>query len=208
MSVPIGAKSWKQVDHRILPNKCGKEDGGTMGTPLVFPFIIFMTSPEKHRAFTVIASVLERWKSLFHNDPIVSLVDGAVAFCHEPCQLPKSDQYTWNKSSGEISLPIGSTGQIRFQKMNAKKKKSCQHLPAYKVWLYSISAGDDSPHLFAFWCERGHSSEHEYQNGIAHSHAPCQKNSMEFDSAELRLEDLSFLRRFVDPAVAREFGWV
>ena len=114
-------------------------------------------TPEKKRAFSVIARALPQWQAHFVEGPRpASLRTGVLAFSNLPFQLPPHTHWTWNKSSGETKLSFNQNTEISLQKMNAKKRKSCSTAtPSYKLWLYSLGEVNQPPHLFGVWCERG-----------------------------------------------------
>jgi len=204
--------------------------------PLASHFSSTMTkcTPEKKRAFSIVARALPQWQSHFVEGPRpASLCTGALSFSDLPFQLPPHTHWTWNKSSGETKLAFNQNTEICLQKMNAKKRKSCSTAtPSYKLWLYSLGEVNQPPHLFGVWCERGVSSssqspeegqsviletEPDVVSSICSSQESISSSFQRQDLVdtsssaasppEVKLSDFSFLTPYIAPELAREFGW-
>jgi len=191
--------------------------------------VICMLTPEQKRALNTLIPLVPRWKDMFyqHPTPPNMVQTNFVGFSHVAFRLPRSEEYSWNQSSGKVTVQMNEHSEITIQKMNSKRRKGCATNTSYKFWLYSLGSSNLPPHLFAIWCEKGDTpdeptpqqekpdalipteTEHySFPHLPGVDQTPSTENSTASGEDDLRVEELSFLRPWVNEELAREFGWM
>lgn len=151
-----------------------------------------------------------------------------------PPHIPHGKEWAWNQSRTKLEFKLGNILEGTLRKLNVRGKNgSIIPFANCKIWTFDIVLGDREDTSF-FWCEKGLSSKssscrssrehalpvrtHSHGREILGPHlnsnqpiATCEGDffpSEDQETPEITLADLSFLKEFVRPITAREFGWV
>src|SRR3990167_891937 len=117
---------------------------------------------------------------------------GFIGFSSNIIELKGTKKWRSNQSVTNIRFYIDENTSCLIHKLNARRKLANDVTPCYKVWLYDIFTHNDiNPSLYFIWCERGEEPE----------------SFPIIDPATITLEDLAFLKPFVDPEIAAYFNW-
>ena len=127
--------------------------------------------------------------------------------------LPHDSDWIWNQSKPKVNIPINSTEHIIITKLNPRKyNKSTEETirPKYKLWdceIISPRFSKDTPIHF-IWVEKGKPNPYgSCLNDITFDTKWIfeeDKNSSE----DLHIQDFSFLKDFIEPHLALQFGWL
>lgn len=125
-----------------------------------------------------------------------SFIKDFHAFTHKRIELKSTNEWRWNQSIGNVTFELNSELEVELNKLNSRKKSTnspnAQKIPKMKVWLYQIFNKNDLSRrvmINFIWCEDG-VSPHSI-----------------FNPADIRIEDLSFLKSFTSQDIANAFGW-
>merc|ERR1719262_669932 len=172
-------------------------------------------TPEQQRAIQVLLLNLPHWKEYYQPEvgsefaQIPMFASNFMAFSTEPFRkLPHDDTWIWNQSNAKVTTELDQYHECTLQKMNTRNKKN------------------QPSHLYFLWCEKGVSQKQQMAPIISQNDLQCidnytvypqtqyveyTKSSHEYyptqESFDITLDDLSFLRPFMDQEVASEFGW-
>lgn len=196
---------------------------------------IHSISPEQQRALSVLHSNLKKWKELQRDKEFDRKVLTTNYVCFSTVafkDLPRKNTWVWNQSNAKIKVQLTENCIVTFQKMNTRKRKDAPKPPSHKLWVFTIdSISNDLPKkLFFIWCEKGvaktfnlnyssapsiipggcrftvidHKNSELIHSSFERSHFTPSENR---NSLELSVADLSFLKPFIEPTIAQEFGW-
>ena len=141
--------------------------------------------------------------------------------------------WTWNQSNAKKKVIFENDISVVVQKFNTRKKKKTAETDGtiFKLWMFHVYKHSENSFLGVFiWCEKGYAPLNTYYNSPNNN--PCYYyNSQPMTSyfpatsedlfpaptptcstpsaqvPSLTLEDLDFLRPFVDDFTAASFGW-
>ena len=102
--------------------------------------------------------------------------------------LPRTKTWLWNQSRGRQPLrSYNNDISLSFYKVTTRKAKNCNLTPPpCKLWVFNINRASDNKVLSIIWCERG----------------------LDYHCIDdITVEELSFLKPFIDEKCAQEFGW-
>ena len=125
-------------------------------------------------------SMFVKGKTLFQNQHLTSK------------NIPKGPRWTWNQSRGKRVIDdFRENLQLTFFKLNTridyvKSNHPPDPPPKYKIWIFNLIHTKNFKEFSFFWCENG-------------------DDPVELD--ESLLADLCFLKDFIEPSLANEFGW-
>lgn len=131
------------------------------------------------------------------------LPTGFVATSCTPIEktcLPREQTWCWNQSNTKVEVILSDGTPVVFRKISPKKIDSRIVTPSYKLWIFQLQQTSDSPRLDFIWCEKGYDSVRTTTRSVDTEIGPVFPD-------QLSLEVLSFLRPFVEPEVAKAFGW-
>lgn|SRR3990167_2642592 len=156
---------------------------------------------EQKRAISVFFDKMQNFDHYIPNSYMVNkhgdlLPSGFTATSQRPfvvSDLPREAHWGWNQSSCKQTIRIENRILVTFRKICVKRKTSATlPVPSYKVWIFDIEYNEFEPHQYLLWCEKGHGVDTDL--------------GMIFP-AELTIQELSFLKPFVEETLARELGW-
>ena len=108
-------------------------------------------------------------------------------------ELKGTNEWRWNQSVANVTFLLQEDLHVVMHKLNSRRKSAeSGDIPSLKVWLYQIFTDDPSsgnPVLYFLWCEKGVPPDA--------IHNP----------ADIRIEDLAFLKSFTSQDIAAGFGW-
>lgn len=175
-----------------------------------FNFEFVALSQEKKKAVRKCMEALERKDRLIV--PSLGprpLPTGFMCFTHKPLrkdEIPRQSHWRWNQCNKQTLMSLGDC-TLSFVKYNTRRSgsRASQHVRR-KIWMFTIDH-KNGPSYF-LWCERGEDEVPEEEWTEAISSPPTSPMSPLHSACELpALSDLSWLRDFVDPCLAKEFGW-
>ena len=169
-------------------------------------------TPEQRQAVQVLADSLPFWDdylcSVDELQATKTCCSNFKAFLTE--QISYSDlhhgpTWFWNQSNAKKYILFDDGVRAVMQKYNTRKLNKA--IPSdgmiFKLWLFFIYRSDNSFLGVFVWCEKGLSPSHEQHNNSSENF-----DFFEVEQAkDLKLEDLNFLRQFVDEETAISLGW-
>ena len=187
--------------------------------------------PEQRRALDVLSSHLLQWENNFVDEytlPQLTRQDNRF-FTSQSLQtanLPRGEKWQWNQSRSKTTFVVGEELRISFCKLNTRKAKDVMaRSPPFKVWIFHLDFMQEDFSLHFAWCEKGERvSPHEslhlpvksvssasskvFYHAPAYSHDLSRNGSLEIPCIDqISVEELSFLRDFIDVELGQEFGW-
>src|SRR3990167_1720691 len=114
-----------------------------------------------------------------------------IGFSSSKIELKGGTEWRWNQSVTNITFILEPEVTVYMHKLNSRRKiPGSGELPSYKVWIYHIHQNHTGePTMHFIWCEKGTSP------------------IIPEDPSLIRLQDLAFLKQFVETDVAESFGW-
>jgi len=183
-------------------------------------------SPEQEKAYAVLKECLPSYQQyLVDSLPPKPLETNYRAFSKRVIlkeNLPHESWWVWNQSNAKVERWLNENIKVTIQKFNPRKRAGYREKKAsYKLWLYSLSNKSLEHQLSFVWCEKGVSNSS--LNFEAFEPFECSSmdvDMMDYDytdaeisfldmlnGEDVTLQSLSFLKTFVSPKVAAEFGW-
>jgi len=187
--------------------------------------------PEQRRALDVLSSHLLQWENHFVDDytlPQLTRQDNRF-FTSQSLQtanLPRGDNWQWNQSRSKTTFSLGDELRVSFCKLNTRKAKDVvTRSPPFKVWIFHLDFLREDLTLHFAWCEKGDRAPADIstsmsvkpvkQAGFHHRVPVYSENSLSTPVVELpttcidqiSVEELYFLRDFIDVELGQEFGW-
>ena len=114
--------------------------------------------------------------------------------------LPHESHWVWHQSNSKRCVQT-KFGDVIITKQTPRKLDRTDRCPSYKLWMFEVvhSAGP----LYFIWCEKGKADIYA-SPPMARIRSPRQNNHQ---SDPIAVEDLAFLKDFIDPSLAIQFGW-
>ena|SRR3990167_8845883 len=106
-------------------------------------------------------------------------------------KLPREDGWCWNQSNAKATVIVDGE-LIDFRKISPRKKTKSAKAPFFKIWLYHSVHND----FHFLWCEKG-----EDKAGINTEIGRIFPHQIE-------LNNLAFLKPFIDEQIALELNWL
>lgn len=152
-------------------------------------------SKEKQRAIEKLKECWPNQESLMVSeisDSAGVFLTDFYGFTTRRIELKGTNEWRWNQSVANVTFQLDNL-HVVMNKLNSRRKSpESGDIPSLKIWLYHIFDGDPSsgnPILYFIWCEKGVSPDA--------IHNP----------ADIRIEDLAFLKSFTSHDIAAGFGW-
>jgi hypothetical protein len=178
-------------------------------------------TPEQQKAFIVLENCLPYECSLAFRESHIEQMfpTNYTAFSPVPFTrntLPKDKDWLWNQSSAKITVALNALESATFQKMNPRKRNICQVAPSYKIWLFVIEH-QWRPVRYFIWCEKGLRSFRSFsmvqfpaetsQNHSQRKTKSSIQNVRSIVKPDIQLQELAFLKPFMDHETAAALGW-
>ena len=178
-------------------------------------------SPEQEKAYSVLKENLPIYHSLivdnFSSKPFET---NYKAFSRKPIlkeSLPHESWWVWNQSNAKVERWLNENIKVTMQKFNPRKRAGYREKKAsYKLWLFCLTNKRMEHQLSFLWCEKGVPSVNSFLTVdtplFFDSFDPCviqAEPEIQYMDIEdtVTLDSLSFLKSFVDPNTAAQFGW-
>ena len=191
-------------------------------------------TPEQRKAIKVLQECVVNWQFYLCDD--VTRLDICYtdfkAFTTQKISysdLQHGSDWTWNQSNAKKKVSLENDLYTVVQKFNTRKKT--KNIPSngivFKLWMFSVFRTSDNAFLGIFiWCEKGMppvpfpvNSANTHVDRIAYCIPELDldaivsaitgpdQNSTRTALPTVTLEDLDFLRPFVDAQTALSLGW-
>mmetsp|Transcript_51 Transcript_51/g.79 ORF Transcript_51/g.79 Transcript_51/m.79 type:complete len:180 (+) Transcript_51:233-772(+) len=133
----------------------------------------------------------------------ITVCDSRVFIRGKVCRknLPHELHWVWHQSKSKETV-ITRVGEIILTKLSPRKLAGVEQCPSYKLWICEI-LNSVTP-LFFIWCEKGKPDIFSPPPMIK----PKRTSPRREGGDPIAIEDLAFLRDFIDPTLARQFGWI
>ena len=171
-------------------------------------------TPEQRTAIKVLQDCLPNWNQYYCEDLTQSEICYTDYKAFTPHKLSYSDlqhgtDWTWNQSNAKKEVLLENDIYVVIQKFNTRKKRKCaSNGLIFKLWMFSVFRYTDSTFLGIFvWCEKGNPSPPETTivDETLYSELIASQKQV---NTSITLQDLEFLRPFVDEATATSLGWM
>ena len=127
--------------------------------------------------------------------------------------LPHETHWLWNQSKSKVVVTLNHHESVVITKFNPRRlPKSMLAHPSFKLWACEINSPRVHSQISLVWCEKGKETPWSPAPLVRSPVSPPQPISSpsinQEDPDMVLLSDLSFLRDFIDPNVAVQFGWI
>ena len=165
-------------------------------------------SPEQTKAFDVFKESLPSSDQLSVNKilPEHVFLTNSRIFVYGKIgrkSLPRDVHWVWNQSKSQKTIKLNGS-DVTLYKLNPRKNSKDPNLryPAYKLWVFTIKApsGDVADNINFLWCEKGRTSMSAPEPLV-----PVQTPIGRIHPEEISLNQLVFLKEFMEPASAQYF---
>ena len=127
----------------------------------------------------------------------------------EVLNIPKQQHWCWNQSNAKIEVNVGDQMTISLRKFSPRKNpSSVSQAPSLKMWLYEIKLEEEEKMKYFLWCEKGVATvTHHMTLSQSHPAGGIQTEIGIIFPESVSLEELSFLKQFIEERMAEELGW-
>ena len=120
-------------------------------------------------------------------------ITGTVGYSNTPIELHGDYSWRWNQSIANATFKIDNFITVKMSKFNSRRRVTGKgNLPSYKIWIYEIYnviSTNSTPWVYFFWCEKGKEPTDIY------------------NPADITMNDLQFLKSFMDESERASVGW-
>ena len=189
-------------------------------------------TPEQRKAIKVVQDCLPHWNQFLCSDPAAPeiITTDAKAFILQNItysNLHHGKDWIWNQSNAKKTVAFENDISVVVQKFNTRKKKktSASDGMIFKLWMFYVYKQTSFLGVF-IWCEKGYPlacpqkinfSNNLYDYGGYYNYVDVNADPI-YDTSStsedelpvhlnLTLDDLDFLKPFVDEQTAFSFGW-
>ena len=120
--------------------------------------------------------------------------------------LPHPLGWVWNQSKSKVTVQFSSSESLVITKWNPRKTQSAfgNSRPAYKLWVCGVhSPKTKGTNLHFIWVEKGRETLYSIPSLMKEIDFYTEERT----DKEIALKDLYFLKDFIEPHLAIEFGW-
>ena len=183
-------------------------------------------TPEQRKAIKVLQECLPQWQQYLCDDITrrdICYTD-FKAFTTQKISysdLHHGTNWTWNQSNAKKKVMLENDMYAVVQKFNTRKKR--KNIPSngivFKLWIFTVYKQTDNSFLGIFiWCEKGMPPVNYGADKIigycfpdldvdALVNISSSDQFLKTSVASITLDDLEFLRPFVDAQTAFSLGW-
>ena len=136
------------------------------------------------------------------------LLTGFVAASSEPFDLtkiPRENHWSWNQNNGKVCIRVDSESIVTFRKVSPRRRFSDQNSPSYKIWIFHTQSSTNPDDYFLL-CEKGADINLPTWS-VKHITSGIRTEIGIVHPEQLTVEQFDFLKPFISPRCAQEFGW-